>query len=107
MGTVCCSNECEKKFECAKHCLNVKGDCCVEDFSHFGTCTYTDNGCEVNHWCGESGNYKMFEPVSKRMSVDELVEKFYKVNVNILDENGNFRSTLDVLEDLAAIWFKE
>lgn len=108
MSMICCSKECKKRADCAVHCLNnFDGTYQIEDFENYGSCTMSDKGIERDWWCGRRGNYKMFEPVSKRKSADELIEKFYKVNVNVLDEDGNFRSTHDVLKDIAAVWFKE
>lgn len=64
--TLCCSITCEKRFECGRAGINNIGTYYVEDYSRFGTGTFTDNGCEIEHWCGEEGDYKMFEPVKKR-----------------------------------------
>lgn len=61
--TLCCSITCEKRFECGRADINNIGTYYVEDYSRFGTGTFTDNGCEIEHWCGELGNYKMFEPI--------------------------------------------
>ena len=61
--TLCCSDTCEKRFECDRSDINHIGTYYVEDYSSFGTGTYTDNGCEVEHWCGRLGDYKMFEPI--------------------------------------------
>lgn len=66
--TLCCSNTCEKRFECGMSAINNIGMHCVEDFSSFGSATYTDNGCEIEHCCGEKGDYKMFEPIDKSCS---------------------------------------
>ena len=63
MKTLCCSDKCKKRFECAKADINNKGMHCVEDYYSFGSGTMTENGCEIEHWCGEMGNYKMFEPI--------------------------------------------
>ena len=67
--TLCCSVTCEKRFECGRADINNIGTYCVEDYSRFGTGTFTDNGCEIEHWCGEEGNYKMFEPIEKKMDI--------------------------------------
>lgn len=67
--TLCCSDKCEKRFECARADINNEGTHLVENYYSFGTGTYADNGCEVEHWCGELGNYKMFEPVEKKMDI--------------------------------------
>lgn len=61
--TLCCSDTCEKRFECDRSHINHIGTYYVEDYSSFGTGTYTDNGCEIEHWCGKLGDYKMFEPI--------------------------------------------
>ena len=71
MKTLCCSDKCEKRFECARADINNEGMHCVENFYSFGTGTMTENGCEIEHWCGELGNYKMFE--NKNKIVDDIV----------------------------------
>ena len=63
--TLCCSNTCEKRFKCGRCDINNIGTHLVEDWSRFGSTTYADNGCEIEHWCGKLGNYKMFEPINK------------------------------------------
>lgn len=63
METFCCSDKCEKRFECARVNINNEGTHFVENFYSFGTGTFADNGCKVKYWCGELGNYKMFEPI--------------------------------------------
>ena len=63
--TLCCSITCEKRFECNISHINHIGTYYVEDYSSFGTGTYTDNGCEIEHWCGKLGDYKMFKPIEK------------------------------------------
>ena len=63
METFCCSDKCEKRLWCANHSLNNEGTHCVEDYSSFGAGACTNNGCEIEYWCGKEGNYKMFEPV--------------------------------------------
>ena len=63
MKTLCCSTTCEKISECKTHYINNEGNHYIEDWSSFGTCTYTDNGSEVEHLCGKFVNWKMFEPI--------------------------------------------
>lgn len=63
MKTCCCSSHCKKYFDCQLADINNEGAHCVENWYSFGTGTFTDNGCEIEHWCGELGNYKMFEPI--------------------------------------------
>lgn len=67
--TLCCSDTCEKRFECDRSHINHIGTYYVEDYSSFGTGTYTDNGCEIKHWCGKEGNYKMFEPIEPTVTI--------------------------------------
>ena len=81
----CCSYDCKKKHECAIHFLNVEGECYVEDYSKYGSGTYTDDNCNIEYSCGELGNYKMFVPVKKTifekikaMDIDEFAEWFSK-----------------------------
>ena len=61
--TSCCSLQCEKKYDCAKHCFNKVGTHPSEDYSTFGHDSISKDGCTVKYWCGELGDYKMFEPV--------------------------------------------
>lgn len=63
MKTVCCSNKCEKQTYCANHAINNEGTNVCEDFYSFGSGTMSENGCEIKYWCGELGEYKMYEPV--------------------------------------------
>ena len=58
---MCCS-DCERMFEYNLHVINHEGMHIVEDYLNWGTGTYTDNGCTIEHWCGELGNWKMFQP---------------------------------------------
>ena len=68
MKTTCCSDKCERRFECAKHDTNNEGISVCENFYSFGTGTMTEDGCEIDHWCGELGNWRMFEPIEKTCS---------------------------------------
>lgn len=63
MKTICCSDKCERRFKCAKADINNEGIAACENFYSFGSGIMTENGCEIDHWCGELGNYKMFEPI--------------------------------------------
>ena len=63
--TTCCSEKCDKRFDCAKHCFNKVGIYPSEDYSTFGSGTITPDIQTVNYWCGSLGNYKMFEPIEK------------------------------------------
>ena len=61
--TLCCSDTCEKRFECGRSHINHIGTHYVEDYSSFGTGTHTGHGCEIKYWCGKLGDYKMFEQI--------------------------------------------
>lgn len=63
MKTTCCSDKCEKRHYCAKHYFNNIGVCISEDYSTFGSGSISNEECKTEHWCGELGEYKMFEPV--------------------------------------------
>lgn len=60
--TTCCSMQCKKRWSCAKHCFNNVGTYPSEDYSTFGHGSISSEGCKVEYWCGELGNYKMFKP---------------------------------------------
>ena len=90
----CGSYECKKRFECAQHYLNVEADCSVEDYSHYGTGIFTDNGCEIEHWCGELGDYKMFQPI--------LFSKQVKRYLTILDDVYDFLDDMDETAGLSS-----
>lgn len=60
--TTCCSMQCEKRWNCAKHCFNNVGTYSSEDYFTLGSGSISSDGCKVTHWCGELGNYKMFKP---------------------------------------------
>ena len=62
--TTCCSSKCEKKYYCAKHCFNNVGTFHSEDFYSYGDHAEAVDGCVYEeYWCGELGEYKMFEPI--------------------------------------------
>lgn len=65
--TLCCSTTCKKRFECAQSTINNVGTHYVEDFSAFGSGTFTDNGCEIEHCCGSLGHYKLFKPIKNKV----------------------------------------
>ena len=63
--TCCCSETCERRNECARHSVNNAGVHYIEDFSSFGSGSLSNNGCEIEYWCGKLGDYKMFESIKK------------------------------------------
>ena len=103
MKTLCCSTKCEKRFECAKADINNEGTHCVEDFSSFGTGTFTDNGCEIEHWCGEEGNYKMFEPIEEINLEVKIPFPFHYLNQYLRGESdwdSAFDNTMEEIYSL-------
>lgn len=89
--TYCNSTQCEKRHLCAKHGMNIKedSDYFAIDYSSYGSGKCTEQGCEIDHWCGELGDYKRFEPIKytqfdrfKPMNINELAEW--------IDKNGQF-----------------
>ena len=76
MSTLCCSDVCKKRTECAKHSMNNEGIHYVENFYTFGSGYMTNNGFEIDHWCGELGDWKLFESVEKCKNIaTKTVEK--------------------------------
>lgn len=67
----CCSGTCEKRLECGKHYINIAEECYVEDYSNFGSGTFTDDGYKVDYWCGKLGDYKMFQPI--KLTKEEFI----------------------------------
>lgn len=63
--TVCCSENCKMADYCAIHASNNLGTYPCNDYSRYGSGTITSDIVTVNYWCGENGNYKMFEPINE------------------------------------------
>ena len=80
--TTCCSLKCEKRFDCAKHCFNKVGTYPSEDYYSFGHGSISNEDCTVEYWCGELGNYKMFEPIEKKTDYHQWKEWLDKWNIN-------------------------
>lgn len=99
----CCSDDCKKKFECALHFLNIDGDCYVEDYSHFGAGTYTDNECRIEHWCGKLGDYKMFEPIEKILFPFQYLEAYL---LGEMDFDAAIDSTIEEADRLIEEYLK-
>ena len=101
--TLCCSDTCAKRFECDRSDINHIGTYLVEDYSRFGTGTYTDDGCEIEHWCGELGDYAMFKPIEEEPEEKipfpfQYMEKFFLGEIKTFDEAINL--TADEVERL-------
>lgn len=71
--TTCCSLQCEKRHDCAKHCFNNVGTYPSEDYSTFGHGSISNNGCTVDYLCGELGGYKMFELAKKQEGTKDRI----------------------------------
>lgn len=98
--TTCCSLQCEKKHDCAKHCFNNVGTYPSEDYFTFGHGSISSEGCVVEHWCGELGDYKMFEPIEKVEVEEKIRFPFQFLNKYCLGEmtwDAAIDSTLEEL----------
>ena len=60
---LCCSDNCKRKSDCGLHCSNNSGAHQIEDFSCYGSSGISTEGVTEDWWCGELGNYKMFQPI--------------------------------------------
>ena len=70
MKTCCCSSHCKKYFDCQLADINNMGTSIVENYHQFGSGTFTDNGCVIEYYCGELGDYKMFESIEDKEVVN-------------------------------------
>ena len=93
MKTCCCSSHCKKYFDCQLADINNEGTNIVENYHEWGSGTYTDEGCVIEHYCGELGDYKMFEPktkienvVMRDFSTNEYTFNGRNLNLDISDE---------------------
>lgn len=77
MSTLCCSDVCEKRTECARHIMNNEGTYYVENFYTFGSGTMTTNGCTTYYWCGKLGNWGLFKPINKDILKEGTRVKVY------------------------------
>lgn len=59
--TLCCSLQCERRSTCGRADINNIGTFYVENWYSFGSGNYTNNGWEIEHYCGPQGNWKMWE----------------------------------------------
>lgn len=101
MLTVCCSNECERRFECAKADINNEGINYCEDFYNFGSGSISSEGCTERWWCSEKGNWGMFEQVEHKWNnlteIAPPVSKEVEIKVLVDDEGKNYRIYTDRL----------
>lgn len=101
MKTCCCSSHCKKYFDCQLADINNEDMNIVEDFHEWGSGTFTDEGCVIEHYCGEQGNYKMFEPIEKKMDMtltkDDIETDSYWLSIR------RFKNLVNKLPDDGAI----
>lgn len=84
--TTCCSSQCEKRHDCVKHCFNNIGTYPSEDYFTFGYGSISSKGCTSEYWCGELGDYKMFEPIEKIKIEEKIRFPFQFLNKYCLGE---------------------
>ena len=97
--TFCCSSTCKKRFECAIHYLNSEGVCIVEDYSNYGSGVISTKECKVEYWCGELGDYKMFESKTK---IEDVVVRDFSTNEYTFDgRNLNLNISDEEIEKIA------
>lgn len=65
-GCGCCSEQCERKMDCALYYANTSNQAivCVENFYTYGSGSITTDISEVLWWCGPRGDWGMFVPVN-------------------------------------------
>ena len=61
--TLCCSLQCERRGICGRADINNIGFFSVENWYSFGSGNYTNNGWEIEYYCGPQGNWKMWEEI--------------------------------------------
>ena len=94
----CCSSHCKKYFDCQLADINNEGMNVVEDYHEWGSGTYTDKGCVIEHYCGELGNYKMFEPIEEIELEEKIPFPFQYIEQYLLGEisfDGAVDRTID------------
>lgn len=75
MRTLCCSDICERRPECARHAINNKGTHSVIDFYRCDSEELSSNNrYREYHWCGERGNWERFE--SLKLTEEEFVRLY-------------------------------
>lgn len=82
MKTCCCSSHCKKYFDCQLADINNEGTNIVENYHEWGSGTFTDEGCVIEDYCGELGDYKMFEPIKKKTDYHQWKEWLDKWNID-------------------------
>ena len=65
---ICCSSYCKKNSICGRYIYNLsmkyrKEVQTVEALDSFGWGSISMDKCEVHTYCGQNGNYAMYEPI--------------------------------------------
>lgn len=63
MKTVCNPKNCKLAEYCGKYWANNFGTHPQCDFSTCGKGTCTEDDCTIEYYCGDNGDYKMFEGI--------------------------------------------
>lgn len=63
----CISETCKKHLNCKRYVLNLPYNeyHTLEDLSSFGSGKCSSEGCSVDYWCGQLGDYKMYLEVKE------------------------------------------
>lgn len=63
---LCCSSVCEQAAECGRHVRNDRSGELqqVENLDSFGSASISAEGIKESYWCGEKGDWRMFEKVA-------------------------------------------
>ena len=109
MKTCCCSSHCKKYFDCQLADINNEGMNMVNNYHEWGSGTFTDEGCVIEHHCGELGDYKMFMPVEEINLEVKIPFPFYYLNQYLRGESdwdSAFDNTMEevysLIEDYVA-----
>lgn len=108
MKTVCCSNQCERYFECANADINNDGINYCENFYDFGSGSISSEGC-TEHWrCSEKGNWGMFEQVEHKWNdlteISPPVNKEVELKIVINGEERIYTDRLIPMIDCTYSW---
>lgn len=109
MNTLCCSDICERRSECARHTMNNEGIHSVIDFYHYGSGQLSSNGLyREYHWCGKRGNWERFEPIThqwiKLYEQAPPINKDVEVKVIVNDEERIYVNRLTPLMNGKYVW---
>lgn len=64
--STCYSRGCKKFNDCARASINNEGAHTATDKANMKFIRVNNNGKEIEeYWCGEKGNYRLFEKVKK------------------------------------------